>query len=797
MPTSAIAKELLRTALDHVTQVSRSRHAGRGAARTQAERRALLLARCLALMGAVTPAISSPAIAAPATANPSQDAGVPVHPGENRANVIFDDSTGSPYAVSRGAKARAATSFKLPLPARSPAGVRLLAPGTVNASLPDPEVMGFAQSGEVAYGGWQQDFNFSLLTTIAYAFVNVNSDGSLVTNDSGWSGLWSGSATSMIDDAHAAGDRVVVSISDHGNCGTSCANTLLGNATYRQNLIGSIVSLVSSRGIDGVNLDFEDATDTNGFTALVQGLRSTMQAQLAQSAYISVDTFASAYQGGELWNVPALVPYVDAIMPMAYDLNYGSTLPNAPLDPNSLYAYTDVGIVNGFLGQGVPASELILGVPYYGYVYSTSSAGFNAPRGGDMGVSAVTYSGALSDFACTSGPPDNLAQNWAPSAASPWAVWWSPPAGDPCGGNHNSYRELYYDNAQSLAAKYQLVNGDGLRGIGIWALGYDSGSNDLWTAIAQNFSVTHGPVARVSTLPATESSATFTVCWSVQGPSVHSILWSRDGSGPWDEVTDTTGYCTPFVGTPGHTYGFYVQTFDPSGRSWGPPGSLASATTTISSGAAPAAPFKALYAVDGNGLLHAGSSPPLPVSGHWPGWDVVRGIALDPDGLGGQVVAAFGGIHGFGNAPFIPTASYWPGWDIVRGIAVTPNAQGGYILDGFGGVHPFGNAPPVSYTGYWPGWNIARAIVLLPRGQSGYVLDGFGGLHPFGGAPAVGATGYWPGWDIARSIVRYTDTSGYVVDGFGGMHPYGGAPSVTMIYYAPGQYNIRGAALAP
>ena len=63
----------------------------------------------------------------------------------------------------------------------------------------------------------------------------------------------------------------------------------------------------------------------------------------------------------------------------------------------------------------------------------------------------------------------------------------SPASGDPCGANHNSWREVYYDDAQSLGLKYGLVNASQLRGAGIWALGYDGASRDLWNVLSAKF----------------------------------------------------------------------------------------------------------------------------------------------------------------------------------------------------------------------------------------------------------------------------------------------------------------------
>jgi hypothetical protein len=59
-----------------------------------------------------------------------------------------------------------------------------------------------------------------------------------------------------------------------------------------------------------------------------------------------------------------------------------------------------------------------------------------------------------------------------------------------------------------------------------------------------------------------------------------------------------------------------------------------------------------------------------------------------PSGRGGFVVDAWGGIHGFGSAKVVAASAYWPGWDIVRGIAIDGHGNG-TVLDAWGGRHPF------------------------------------------------------------------------------------------------------------
>ena len=49
------------------------------------------------------------------------------------------------------------------------------------------------------------------------------------------------------------------------------------------------------------------------------------------------------------------------------------------------------------------------------------------------------------------------------------------------------WRQLYYDDATALKAKYDLVNGANLRGVGLWALGYDGTRTELYSALKAKF----------------------------------------------------------------------------------------------------------------------------------------------------------------------------------------------------------------------------------------------------------------------------------------------------------------------
>ncbi|HEX3604883.1 MAG TPA: glycosyl hydrolase family 18 protein [Candidatus Dormibacteraeota bacterium] len=666
---------------------------------------------------------------------------------------------------------------------------------------PSREMFGFAPYWDMA--NWKQ-WQLSRLSTIAYFGVTLDGSGNPL-RDEGWTGWTGQQLTDLVSAAHAAGVRVLVTVKCFD---TPTISSIVSNPTHAQNAVATAVSLARQRGLDGVDVDFEGATSATyptiaqDLTRFLGALTGATHAAIGGSEVV-VDTYSgSASWDGGLFNIGALAPNVDAFFVMAYDMNFDNTPNHASADaPLNGWTYNDTTLLQQYLTKA-PASKVILGVPYYGYKWDVSAPIANAPDSG--AAQASTYSGVFDDLACA----QQLTRQWDATAATPWATWWSPPAGDPCGGNHNSWREMYYEDVVSIGAKYDLANQTNLRGAGIWALGYDDGHTDLWDLIGSHINVAHSPVAQVTTPQGPLTTTAVPLSWGVVAGSVpassYRIWVSQDGGG-WAQWLSGAATSATFHGFAGHGYAFYAEAFGAGGYGSGAPNVSTPATPAIQipPNATRSEPFTGLYAVDAHGGLLAAGSPPLPPSASWPTWSIVRGLAMAPGGQGGWVLDGYGGLHPFGSAAALGATAYWGGWDIARGIAATPGGRGGYVLDGFGGLHPFGSAPALPRSDYWPNWDIARGIALNAcdaSGGGGWVLDGWGGLHPYGTAPAIRATSYWPHWDIARAVVSTCtggQPGGYVLDGFGGLHPFGAAPALPNTAYWPGWDIARGLTVLP
>ena len=378
-----------------------------------------------------------------------------------------------PRRLSRGtpvAQGGNAGRFSIQGPAINPAG------GV------DREVFGFAPYWAIANSS---QWNYSLLTTVAYFGLDINADGSIATSTRGWTGWTSQDLVNTINAAHAAGDRAVVVIKAFDN-GT--INQIVTTTSATQAAITNTINAIASKNLDGVNVDFEGSANSSypnlqsGFTNFMQQLSTQVHARWPQ-AMVSVDTYSgSASWDGGIFKIGDLAPNVDAFFVMAYDMAFGNNPghagANAPLNGGT---YNDTTSVSQYLSKA-PASKILLGVPYYGFKWSTVDNTPNSASSG--GAQADTYAGVLSDLSCGA---QQQTQSWDSIAASPWVSWYSPATNDPCGGNHGSWRELYYDNASSLGDKYDLVNNNNLLGTGMWALGYDGTSQDLWNALRVKF----------------------------------------------------------------------------------------------------------------------------------------------------------------------------------------------------------------------------------------------------------------------------------------------------------------------
>jgi spore germination protein YaaH len=737
------------------------------------------------------------AVASPAVAT-SQD---PTHPRTNQlvANQVATANVGAlqPFVASPQAAVGGAGG-----PLREVFGFAL------TSSLSDPTV---------GYTTW----DFSLLSTVAVFGLHVQDDGTFAA-DSGASVWNSSQLSSLLSTAHAHGTKVVLTIilQDFGSGTPHMCSGLAHYATTVTNTVNE----VKAKGVDGVNVDYEGLNGSCGtsdpswarhtLTAFVANLR----AALAPWMYLSVDTYASsAADPLGFFDVQGMAASVDSFFVMAYDLEYSnyarpptscSSFCLGPTAPLSGYYYNDTSIASQYTAA-VPASKVILGVPYYG---RKACVGAATPNGYPTGaVVADTYLDASTE-ATVPGPGFQPGSYVAhrdandPAGQGRWDTWFNT--------NLNCTRELYWDDTVSLGRKYALVNADNLRGVGIWNLNYGGGAPELWSTLSTYFAC-----AVTISLPATESTTRFSVPLSAGSCSVSyydvqqydsTLNEGWFGMAPAVASSGSSASVTA-EGFQGHTYQFMARPHSTGGVV----GSWSQASTQVSPTATKAHAWSGLYTLDGYGGIHLADSPPLDNAPYWP-WPAARAVKAAPGPnapQAGLILDAFGGLHPYGDPALqVGAVPYYPNQDVARDFVFLPNASGGYELDAYGGIHPFsiGSNPMPPLPGQFPyfaGQDVAKKITLLPDGSGGYVLDAYGGLHPWAVAGkalpvSIAAYGYWANRNIARDVWLAPDSSatsahGYVLDAYGGFHPFwssgAAAPVPVAVYgYWAGQDIARG-----
>ncbi len=311
-----------------------------------------------------------------------------------------------------------------------------------------------------------RNFDYSLLSHIAAFDFGVTANGS-ITNPAGWP--W----TNLINEAHQNGVKVVMCVINFDISNTEMHNLLVTEST-RLNFIKNTKSIITAYNLDGINIDFEaghinvsDRGDNiNNF------MKELTDSVHSWSPDLEVSFAGPAVNWGG-WDFNGLVNACDYIFIMGYDFygSWSSTAgPTAPLNSNSPYNIFNT-INQEYASESLfYPDKLILGVPYFGPHWTTTTpnegsatiAFQNSKRFRDAEVEAANYG-----------------LKWSNTFQNSWYSYLS----------GSTYHQVWYDNAQSMGLKYDLAIEENLKGIGMWALGYDGSRSELWDLIAEKFTI--------------------------------------------------------------------------------------------------------------------------------------------------------------------------------------------------------------------------------------------------------------------------------------------------------------------
>jgi chitinase len=245
-------------------------------------------------------------------------------------------------------------------------------------------------------------------------------------------------------------------------------------------------------GFDGIDIDWEypvsgglqngRAEDKQNFTLLLQALNLALDTQGASDGREYLLTIAGPAAADKLANIEVLkvAGTVDWINLMTYDYNgnwNSFTGHNAPLSkptgypgPAGLYAQATV---DAYLATGIPASKLVLGMPFYGRSWSEVGSTNNGLYQSGVTGPGTWEPGMLDykDIVARYGTAAGYTRYWDASAQVPYLY------------NKTAGVFVSYDDPQSLQAKAQYAGQKGLGGAMIWELSADTTDRVLLDAV--------------------------------------------------------------------------------------------------------------------------------------------------------------------------------------------------------------------------------------------------------------------------------------------------------------------------
>lgn len=323
------------------------------------------------------------------------------------------------------------------------------------------------------------------LTHLAYFGLTINGSGNIVTRDEnggepGYSKLQSETFFQLIDslpNKQTKAELVLVQFN------TQDIVDLVSSEKSQQNLIDNIDSLLLAYPFSGVNIDIEYGGTVTPYlrdkmTLLVQTISHHLDSKY-DNVDLSIDMYASAASAQTIWDVEKIAKEVDYIIIMAYDFHRRSSSvagPVAPIFGGRTLWDSDISYHLKEFIKVADKNKLLLGVPFYGYEWQTTS---DDPQALTIPNTGVTASYERIQEVLDKKEELKVEEHWNEEALSPYLVY----------KEDGTTHIIYFDNSRSLSYKLDFVNQLDLKGIAIWALGYEGDYPELWDTIERKLNV--------------------------------------------------------------------------------------------------------------------------------------------------------------------------------------------------------------------------------------------------------------------------------------------------------------------
>ena len=340
-------------------------------------------------------------------------------------------------------------------------------------------------------GSAWKSYPFELLSTISYFSYKLDPKTGSYTNPEQ---IQEWRKTAMIDSAKLKKTKILLTVSSHGYKNN---NSFLGDQSKWSTMIDSLTNLLKYRDADGVDINFEGLPylKRGSFNRFIQALRKRLNQNITNKTPI-ISMTLPAVDSREIFDVLHLNKFVDLFVIMGYDYNTGPQLQGAvaPLLPFETENISLNNTLKYYLDIGIDPKKTILALPYYGSMWEGTLSEDGSTS--SMFERKVTYREIRSLF-----NEDFITRN----KLSPVLEKKSMTNYFNINYPDNTSKEVWFDDDYTLGKKYDFALTNKLKGVGIWALGYDNGYNELWDVIENKFATdklkVEDPVGQIEGYP--------------------------------------------------------------------------------------------------------------------------------------------------------------------------------------------------------------------------------------------------------------------------------------------------------
>ena len=174
---------------------------------------------------------------------------------------------------------------------------------------------------------------------------------------------------------------------------------------------------------------------------------------------IGIDIFVNTINKGSKEKLDRLFGIVDEVVIMAYDFHRPGMDISGPVAPLAapVGERSILEVVQRIVYLELPRNKIVMAFPLYGYEWKTYSADYRAQiKRGWYQVASIKR---VNELIKTKG----YEVKWDEEAASPWISY----------VENGQIYQIYFENIKSLKIKIDLVEQNGFKGVGFWALGYE------------------------------------------------------------------------------------------------------------------------------------------------------------------------------------------------------------------------------------------------------------------------------------------------------------------------------------